>query len=457
MEDNTPTRKSGRARKPNQKYTNDILETQDLEVSDADDPIPLQRYEEDSRNDQDFHLDQTVEEPDLSAEEESSAAEQSEGSDNATPAKLPDYDVSDGEPLAYQERPKRRTKRNPLVENHSRGTGEKIDITNGSQRRFIESFIGTDEQDVDVHLKGIWKWGSNVSLPTTKCNNNVGGMSHPISHTSEQREMEATVGWDWYYLEGGKEYFADKQESEVLSVEEGTHYLPKPAEASHSVLMGPYGRQKLLPIPFMQTLNIDDAWSQARAMNASETGFTPVPKAPTKRQDGWILNVGASVQCLEWAPNHLGTQYLAVSMVPLSDPLYRGQKGKAPAYTPLPGPSSIQIWTMNEVDKELLQPQLRLVICNEWGHAKQLKWCPMPRQHRDSEDGEQTCLGLLAGVWADGIVRVLDVFFDRRDVLGTDYGMFCEIVSRYSAYHFQQSNMLPHLSSQDPQMQCVRA
>ena len=52
-------------------------------------------------------------------------------------------------------------------------------------------------------------------------------------------------------------------------------------------------------------------------------------------------------------------------------------------------------------------PMSTQILCTDWGDAKQLKWCPTPFDIPRPANG--TWLGLLAGVWADGAVRVVTV------------------------------------------------
>ena len=429
MAENTPTRKSGRKRVRNQKYTDDLFVKLNLEVSDGDDRTPSRRRGEGAKHDGDFNVDQVSDEPELSAEGELSAAEASEDSAVANPDDSEGDEMPDVQVSGYEDRPKKKHQWKPPPEVHSKGISDKnIDISHGSEKSFLRRVWGTAKEDVTYYRRGRDKWANNISLPSKQPDfRGWGGMSHPFNHTAKQREMEATVGWDWYYVEGGKASFEKKQTIRALSADEGAQYVPKPAESSHSVLMGPYGKQKLFSITFMQSLNIDDAWSQAGTANLTNSGFTPVQKTPSKRQDGWVLNVGSSVLCLDWAPNHPDKQYLAISPLPSNDPLHQAPPKTAPAYTSLPGPSSIQIWAVTRssvgAEKTYQPPELRLVICTEWGHAKQLKWCPMPRVARDAEVESRVSLGLLAGVWADGSVRVLDLYLDKHGDASTKYGM----------------------------------
>lgn len=426
MAEDTPPRKSGRSRKTSRKYTDDLFETLDLEISDDDSLIPIRIRDEEADNDEDFDVEQVISEPELSVEDESSAVEASEGSGIVTPEELEGNESSDGQLPEYTESRRKKYPWKPITNTHFRGVVDtKFDVSHGSQRLFLERIVGTEEGDVTSHRSAVLKWANEVSLPTKDSRgSDAGGMCHPFNHTPKQREMEATVGWDWYYLEGGKQCFTKKQKIRTLSSGDITKYVPRPTQDGVTVLMGPYGRQRLFSISFMHSLNIDQAWSQAPAINPVKSGFTPVQKTPTKRQDGWVLNVGASVQCLDWAPNHRDIQYLAVSTIPTNENSYRGESSTAPAYTSLPGPSSIQIWATGKREDEFLPPQLRLIMCTEWGHAKQLKWCPMPRAARDGAGESRISLGLLAGVWADGYVRVLDLYvLENREMSSTRYSM----------------------------------
>lgn len=429
MAHTTPTRTSGRKRDRSKKYTDDLFETLNLEISDGDDPNPSRKPAEDAQDDGDFDVDQVFEEPELSIEEDLSAAEASEGSPIATPDETERDEPSDDQLSEEAGKPGRKKLWKPPPEVHFRGLGErKHEIAHGSEKGFIDSLIGTAKADVATYLKARDMWANNVSLPSKYIGGrDSGGMCHPFNHAPKQREIEATVGWNWYYLKGGKVSFQQRQITQVLSAEGGAHYVPKLAESSHGVLMGPYGKQKLFSLNFLQCLNIDDAWSQARAANPTPNGFTPVQKTPSKRQDGWVLNVGSSVQCLDWAPNHTNTQYLAVSTLQAKNTPQHRFSSTAPAYTAQPGPSSIQIWAVAKSDIQgeevSLPPQLSLVICTEWGHATQLKWCPMPRSAQDNETERRVFLGLLASVWADGCARVLDVYLEVQRDNGTQYGM----------------------------------
>ncbi|KAL8822132.1 MAG: hypothetical protein Q9191_007126 [Dirinaria sp. TL-2023a] len=425
----TPTRRSGRQRVPNKKYTNDLVDEIDFGSSEEDElpePVPIRRRrDQPSTIDEDFDLEQVADGPEVSDERQSSAEELSEGSRVATRDDSENDSVVDILDSGDEATRKKLEAKGPSGA-HSRGLRDRaLRVTHRSEGVFVTALVGENTDDVKNFLKCREKWADNVTLPSQYPDQrDFGGMARPFSHTLKQRRMEATIGWDWYYSEGGKTLFETNQIMRTLSAAEGSAYLPKPIHSTQNLLMGPYGKQKLFSIPFLQSLNIDQAWSQALGTDTASPDIS-ASKTTEKRQDGWTLNVGASLQCLEWAPNQsANTQYLAISTLQASASISINPPETAPAYTPSPGPSHIQVWritTQRSGRDPHLPPELRLIICHEWGHAKEFKWCPTPRDAREQDATHQLNLGLLAGVFADGYVRVLDVSLDEQWQSKTSY------------------------------------
>lgn len=419
-----PTRRSGRQRVPNRRYADDIVEELHLSLSSDDDaaePVPQEEYRTRSpEDDEDFDFEQEADEPESSNGGGSSVEEASEGSTIAIPHES-DNEIVDDIANSDTELPKRQNKIKPSSDVHSRGVSEKkLHITHRSERTFLAAFIGEDRGDESIFLRNRDKWANNVTLPTQNPDRSglFGGMSWPFNHTSKQRRMEATVGWDWYYLGDGKALFDTNQTTRALSSSEGSHYLSQASSDNFNLLMGPYGTQKLFSLPFLQSLNINEAWSQAYAVSSTNDD-EPGAQTQKKRQDGWTLNLGGSVQCLEWAPNNPGnTQFIAISTFLSSTSKSEDLPKGAPAYTPRPGPSCLQLWKIAVGDQLGLDdtpaPELCLLFCHSWGNAKQFHWCQVPHERGEQEPTSLTRLGLLAGVWADGHVRVLDVCLDDQ-------------------------------------------
>jgi transcription factor C subunit 6 len=103
------------------------------------------------------------------------------------------------------------------------------------------------------------------------------------------------------------------------------------------------------------------------------------------------------------------------------------QQAEATAASPVfipapPKPACIQIWSFpvsTESNKQVLDsstpPKLHLGICTDWGDIKQFKWCPTQRSKAAEITDGMVSFGLLAGVWGDGKLRVLDVRYKERD------------------------------------------
>lgn len=321
-----------------------------------------------------------------------------------------------------------RAKKDPKNIVRSRGLIE-LSSKNPSKEDMLKFMAGGHPQDWVDFLRTKDRWLTDPTLPT-KADSKRGkeGMCHHFSHTKEKREMEATIGWDWYYDQGGRELFAKRQKTQILTPDEGRGYIPKPVEQSHKFLMGPYGNQKLFSLKTGHSMYLNDAWEPTHETNQGST-------KPGEVRDGWMLNLGTSIKCLDWATNQDGDiQYLAVATAQPKPNLLQPLSEVSPAYTPsAPIRSCIQMWEfplgINPPDHKTLPksprkpPALRFVICTEWGDIKQLKWCQVPRTFRDNDFAAgKIPLGLLASVWSDGLVRILDVSLDKNRGAIVSYG-----------------------------------
>ena len=420
-----PIRKSGRQRVPNRKYTVDAFEGLDILGSDSEVDIEELQQQQDSKNDDDFPEDHV----DGNEDEESLAGGVSDGSPILTPEEeyedAHSYASSDSEKLNHRGTSKGH-KRNPRIRTsnqdayfHSRGMLENAMRVDNEPSR-LKVIAGSGVEDILHVVRSRDQWAADPTLPCR------GNMCHQISHTDEKCQMEATVGWDWYYDQGGRESFAEKQKVRPLSMGEGVAAMPKPTHSSHSFLMGPYGRQKVFTLALLQSLSLEEAWDTASGsleQNMEES------RSSKGRRRGWMLNVGTRVRCLDWAPNHYGdTQYLALAVAEASSSTRAATPTEAPAFTPSgPAPSSIQIWAFDSSDKSidsLRPPELQQVLCTEWGEITQLKWCPVPRANRNEDALGKISIGLLAGIWRDGCARVLDVQLEKGQGASTSYCKF---------------------------------
>lgn len=427
-------RRSARKRQSNQKYSFDPFEESNVSNPNSEHEAEHMRHLIDRRKNGEFTNEQAenFNEDNLMRDHVSIDSEVATPDENAEDISLmgEDSDVSrdiERDSLSVKHSRSDRMgnqadgKKEQIKHEHFRGLIEQTKHIQGKEA-VMKQFFGFDQRDWVPILRSRVQWLAEPTLPRREPDeNDVGGMHHLFSHTEEKRNMEAGMGWDWFYDQGGREMFRERQKCRTLRSNEGIHFIPKSPKPSHKSLMGPYGKQKLFDLANGHSISLNEAWA-----TGSSGKFGSKERA---RRDGWILNAGTGIRCLDWATNQDdGTQYLAIAtMIPKSD---KGLSQVSPAYTPSPPlRSCIQIWAFKALGSNYgyldstSTPELRLVICTEWGDVKQLKWCPMPRIFRDEDSRKKISLGLLAGIWTDGHVRILDVQFDKYGKSFDKYGL----------------------------------
>jgi transcription factor C subunit 6 len=265
--------------------------------------------------------------------------------------------------------------------------------------------VGPAVEDIVAHTRCRDKWIDQPTLPTRKAKKgDVGGLGYSYFHSKERRQREAAEGWDWYYGQGCREIFSIEQKYNFLDLKETKQLIQRNLNTSDPFLVGPTSAPKLVEgLEPLASFNTSPAWSKNGHLST---------------KSACILNAGARVQCLEWAPNHNGcSQYLAV--VTMHEPEHNGYPN---AYTASASyQTCLQIWEFTSLHSEAQggskidyskTPILRFIISFAWGRLKKLKWCPVLDREMENVSDEQTLrLGLLAGVWEDGKVRVLDLEF----------------------------------------------
>ena len=461
-------RRSGRKRQANRKYSVDLIEELQALDSDSDNNEKVEGPADATKDDDEFEIEpehdieytedqdgapndsgnvsptaeDNIEDAHSEAEAETedshSEAEAEDAHSEVDANELPPS-ISNGRgsealdhwtPKEKSMRNQMRAKRRLKDVVRSRGLIE-LSCKTPSKEDMLKFMAGGHPRDWVDFLRTKDRWLTDPTLPT-KLDSKRGkeGMCHHFSHTKENREMEATIGWDWYYDHGGRELFAKRQRTQVLTPHEGLDYIPKAAEDSHQLLMGPYEKQQLFRLETGHSMYLDDAWKSTRETNQGNT-------QPGEVRDGWMLNLGTSIKCLDWATNQDGDiQFLAAATAQPKPSLLQPLSEVSPAYTPsAPLRSCIQIWEFplgihppdhKNLPKGLRKPPaLQLVICTNWGEIKQLKWCQVPRTFRDNDfAADNIPLGLLAGVWSDGLVRVLDISLNKNSGAIASYGKF---------------------------------
>ncbi|KAL4945047.1 hypothetical protein BDV06DRAFT_59426 [Aspergillus oleicola] len=314
-------------------------------------------------------------------------------------------------------------------ETHSRGNWNPLEHVGKSIH--LQVTFGLDERDIlsILYARDRWSRGTDSTFPTRVSLDEAKslrdyGYGSTFGVEPEELERERTSGWDWYYADGGAEGGARKRQrlEQITEKEARQTYLPTPKQGKHTVLVGPADDQMEFNLDQYDTLNFGDAWGELKGRNPTQTAKDKAQEK--KKRQGWIVNVGQRIQNVAWVPNQNGPeQYLAV-VAPISpeqkeavpDPL---KDFAAPAFrASAPYPCTLQIWAFKatkdgKITKSIdvdFQPRLRLVLATEWGDLRRMVWCHMPRESRpEDEEGGYRNLGLLAGIWGDGYVRVIDV------------------------------------------------
>ncbi|GAB1194704.1 hypothetical protein APSETT444_003950 [Aspergillus pseudonomiae] len=435
------------------KYTNDPFEA--AGVSDESDGGSKARKGgkepvSDESSDEEFQANEEQEEEEEDEDEGSEEEVAGENDDDEEEAEEEDAasDGGRGAQKAVVARPKLQRKRlgNDLAmlskdELHSRGTHSSMEHM-GKMLHMTITF-GTDEKDLlsIVYARQRWSMGLDSGFPTRASLNEAPdvpdcGFGPTFGVEPEEVERERTQGWDWYYDDDVGGRFRKRQRLESISEKEAFRkFIPQAREKKHTVLIGPVNDQKVFTLGQHESFNFGDAFGEVKAREKAKpaTGGKSKSKASAqedstgrtrKKREGWIINLGQKVQCMAWAPNQPGlTQYLAVS-TPISkeekeaypDPFKdRGARAFRPSP---PYPCALQLWMFKAEREESLtkhidmnfEPKLRLALCTNWGDLRRMAWCPMSRDPREEDDDDALqSVGLLAGIWGDGYLRVLDI------------------------------------------------
>ena len=417
-------RRSGRARVPSKKYSIDAFEGLDNLTSDSEVARQIPALD-DAEQDEDFAAEEAAEPGEESNISDASA---SDGSAVATPdEELEDHSPVPGEadvtviaeaPVPPKGLPmntkhiRQRANRKLDKELHVRGVPLSHEYS--SKEDHLKYMVGLDTEDLVDFTRSRDKWVHDATLPTRRTfEDGSGGLGYPFSQTAEEREHQATSAWDWYYeKENGEAFYASQKMTTVDPNEIDQYWLPE-HRGRKRFLMGPYGKQTLLELECAQALHLGKAWGTKSATEEAR----PKIKASDYSRNGWVLNAGYKVQSMDWAPTrHAGSQYLAVVT---SRGLHQLRKIHSAFEASEPHHASIQIWKFPtdsssgvRTDNDSFPlPHMLHLICTRWGAARHIRWCPFAREPRGA--GDEQSIGLLAGVWSDGYLRVLEVRIDR--------------------------------------------
>lgn len=262
------------------------------------------------------------------------------------------------------------------------------------------SLFGPSAADQEPAFQAAYRWRREPILPSRKADQSgSGGYHRSFFQSIADRKREIKNDWRWYDDGGGRDRLRIRQRFRSIDSTQAASFF-RGSKASLSLVAGPIDAQLCHQLPLHSTLPIKQPFHEDQSTERGRGA-----------RSGWYMNVGGRVHTLTWAPNQESSQFLAVSML--------SHGGGIPQNAPnaafrqqTPTKSAIQIWEVEADDKSYMHggkaPRLRSIICTEFGEIRALTWCPTPRKFEaQSESGRQ--LGLLAGVWEDGSIRVLDI------------------------------------------------
>ncbi|KAJ5644904.1 hypothetical protein N7507_010915 [Penicillium longicatenatum] len=374
--------------------------------------------------------------PDVAhTEDDEGSADETEQNEVGLGADEADDDVMDVDEIEIVPKKKRPAPSNPPKEKMQTGYGAiSLSPTDTHFRGILDSrdhvskfmsytlTYGSDDRDLGltVHMRGRWRWGRDSTFPTRVSLDTIEGESDSpygptLGVSPEDMEKERTVGWSWYYDQEIGQRFRQRQQLDTKIKKDEVHrrYLPRAKSKKHTVLMGPSDNQRAFHLEYHASVDFGSVWD-ARESQKSD--------GPAKTREGWLINIGGKIQCMAWAPNQDGaSQYLAVAAL-VTDEQKKSYKppesDRVSSFLPSPPyPGTIQLWefkskgagAQSHTIDMTFGPQPRLTLCSDWGDLRRMAWCPMGRQRRGDVDKGLIDIGLLAGVWGDGKVRVLDV------------------------------------------------
>ncbi|KAF2444860.1 hypothetical protein P171DRAFT_387441 [Karstenula rhodostoma CBS 690.94] len=285
----------------------------------------------------------------------------------------------------------------------------------GGQESRLRNLFGPTGEDLRPVFEAKKTWLSQETLPSRSFKHLA-----PSPYVTEEARAKDIRSLRQWYANFGRAAFAQGQKTVQMDEDQAQAYLVNPGPESLDLLMGGLKNHRIFSL------------KKGNYMSAA------APFGSDSKRKGWILHLGSRIQDAQWATNQLGsTQYLAV-IVEQDDMSAKKHKSfgnpKAPAFTATsPFPASIQIWAFDSTQSGTLsakkEPRLALVMCTDWGAPKAIQWWPIGAEDSIEPDQDGVVrLGLLASIWSDGRVRILDVSLRKSTAgsLSTQYIHYTE-------------------------------
>ena len=209
-------------------------------------------------------------------------------------------------------------------------------------------------------------------------------------------------------------------------------------DVSNQVVLGPLNQSTKYSLGLLRPIDVALAY-QSSLKGAPDPRYQPAPlpeltengvhaadgsttsasvtMTATGPHRGWLINLGAPPQCLAWSPCNSATQYLAVTFKSTEaqrDSAPSGSTIHAPAFSPSPPyPSHIHILKLDgdsETSEEPAKlshdqassPHLHQQLCENWGNIFGLEWLPLNLRKHTTDLSRS-----LAVLSSDGNVRIV--------------------------------------------------
>lgn len=208
----------------------------------------------------------------------------------------------------------------------------------------------------------------------------------------------------WLTRYEGDDHVA-RQQWRVMDTNEIKHFIFEDG-GSLALMHGPYKKQE------------ETIFSRGNFEGVAFTESGLKAQGDRNEPTNWVINTGGLILSVAWAPREgRESPMLAACVVPHSDQQPRARTVAGATSRAQKAEGVVQFWMFpcRKLDSHNMgtqrpsdaPPTLVRTLCFSFGRAKRAKWCPIaPTGPRDSAARN---LGLLAILFGDGIVRVVDV------------------------------------------------
>lgn len=197
--------------------------------------------------------------------------------------------------------------------------------------------------------------------------------------------------------------------SRSISRDEAISSLHFDAHCKNEAVLGPWSQSVQVKLHIAAPIDISAAYADPSQNQRN-------PEAASAHR-GWLVNLGARIECLAWAQTSSDVQYLAVAFRSTERQrrtVPNGVKDTSPAFSSSPlYPSHVQVLKIQAAPGEATQPaylshepnaspSLYRMLCMDWGSITSLDWLPS-----SAPEGSSSTDQALIVLASDGNIRVV--------------------------------------------------